>query len=47
MRKSDDDIRDSEGFYDAVENLDEDAREDEYAKQEEYGEDYMPPQKGW
>ena len=26
MRKSDDDIRDSKGFYDAVENLDEDLK---------------------
>ena len=27
--------------------LSDEDREDEYAKQQEYGDDYFPPQKGW
>ena len=41
-------LLDDDGLVaETLQGLSDEDREDEYAKSEEFGEEYMPPQRGW
>lgn len=40
-------LDDDGNVAETLRDLSDEDRENEYAKQEEYGDSYMPPQKGW